>query len=64
MHNPDAGNDAEEKEDQDDYEKADGEGEDRRSPIALVAGHFCVLLLPWNVKMRYILGEKKKKRSS
>ena len=69
MHNPHAGNDAEEKEDEDDYEESDGEAEDSIPPIALVAGHFCVLRLPWNVKMmgisclRCIFG-KKKKRSS
>ena len=66
MHNPHSGNDAEEKENQDDCEESDGEAEDRRSPIAFVAGHFCVLLLPLNVKimglscLRYILGEEKK----
>lgn len=43
MHNPHAGNDPKEKEDQDDYEEGDGESEDSGTPITLVAGHFCVL---------------------
>ena len=50
MHNPHAGNDPEEEEDEDNYEESDGEGEDSRSPVAFVAGHFRVL--PSGVKVR------------
>lgn len=40
MHNPHAGHDAKEEKDEDDYEESDGEAEDGRPPVALVAGHF------------------------
>ena len=43
MHDPNAGNDAKEEEDQDDYEESNGEAKDGISPVALVAGHVCVL---------------------
>lgn len=44
MHNPHTGHDAKEEEDQDEYKESDGEAEDGRSPVALVASHSCVLL--------------------
>lgn len=42
MHNPHAGHDAKEEEDEDEYEESDGETEDGRSPVALVASHSCL----------------------
>lgn len=44
MHNPHTGHDAKEEEDQDQYKESNGKAEDGRSPVALVASHFCVLL--------------------
>ena len=43
MHDPHAGNDAKEEENQDDYEESNGEGKDSISPVALVGGHVRVL---------------------
>ena len=45
MHDPHAGDDAEKEENQDDHEESYGEAENSRSPVALVAGHFGVVLL-------------------
>ncbi len=49
MHNPHAGKDSKKERYENDYEESDGEGEDSGSPVALVAGHCCVL--PWGVKV-------------
>ena len=43
MNDPHAGNDAKEEENQDEYEESNGEGKNSISPVALVAGHVCVL---------------------
>ena len=50
MHNPHAGDDPKEEKDQYDDEEGNGETEDCISPVALVAGHLCVLQ-PSSVKM-------------
>lgn len=62
MHNPHAGDNTKEEEDQDDYEEGDGEGEDSGAPIAFVAGHFCVLPSRGKVSMsclRYIVEKRR-----
>ena len=65
MYNPHAGKDSKEEKYENDYEESDGESENCGSPVALVAGHCCVL--PSGVKvcsiscLRSILKRKEKR---